>query len=602
MMAQTRSKGPGILRRVRPYMGNRKIFLPLSLLCSALSAVASLLPFIFIWRLIHRLLNLPAGAPLPWTEIRSYALWATLALVAGLLLYFLALLCSHVMAFRVEMNMQKVGFRKLLAMPLGFFSHRESGSLRKVIVEGAAETHSFLAHQLPDLAGGILSPLIVLVLLFTFDWRMGLASLVPLLMGMMLLSIMMSPKGQEFQKKYYEKLDEMSAEAVEYVRCIPVVKTFGQTVTAFTRFYDSILSYRDGVYAYTIMWRRPMSAYTVVVESAAFLLVPLAIFLIGRGEQPAAVLSDFILYLLLAPLFGSMFMKLAYWSNNKNVCLQALDRYDRTLNFPLLPEVPADQAQVPTSFDLEWSDVSFRYEADRPLVLEHFNLKVAAGETVALVGASGSGKSTVARLLARFWDVNEGAVKIGGVDVRHIPKEKLMESIAFVFQNAGLMPGSLRDNVCFGRDAVSTAELQRALEGSRAAEIIAEQSDGLDTQYGSGGTWLSGGEQQRIALARAFLKDAPIVLLDEATAFADPENEQAITAALKELGRGKTCLLIAHRLSTVRDCDRIVVMDGGRIVEMGSHSELLAQGGRYKAMLESYEAATAWTLSTGKEA
>ncbi|PIE54378.1 MAG: ABC transporter ATP-binding protein [Dethiosulfovibrio peptidovorans] len=588
------TKKPFIIRRFVPYMEGKAILLPISLLLSAVSAALNVLPFVFVWLVAREILRSYGG--LDMTMVGRYTWFAFISALAALLTYFGALLSSHLAAFHVEVGLQKVGMRKIMSMPLGFFDRHASGKMRKIVNDGAGTTHTFLAHQLPDLAGTVVSPVILLVLLFLVDWRMGIASLIPILMGFVIMQSMMNAEGRRFQQLYYDSLEEMSSESVEYVRGIPVVKTFGQSIHSFKRFYDSIIKYREMVYAFTLMWRKPFSLYTVTMQAAVFFLIPATILLIGRGGDVPTVLADFIFYLLITPGFSTLMMRSANFRHYILIAEQAIDRLDGLLDYPVMVDGTKEDAIRENS--LEFRGVVFSYEGSPSPAVQDVSFRVHEGETVALVGPSGGGKTTIARLAARFWDVDQGEVLVGGVNVRDIPKKELMEHISFVFQNTRLFKGTLRENILFGKKGVSQEALDRAVDASQSRDIVDALPDGLETVMGSKGTYLSGGEQQRIALARAMVKDAPIVLLDEATAFADPENEHLIRKALGELSRGKTTLMIAHRLSSVQGVDRILVVDRGKIVEVGSHDELLKKGGLYAAMWEEYQQTVDWKIAS----
>ncbi len=582
-------KQPSLLKRLAPYMGNKKYLFPLSLFLSALSAVVGLLPFVFVW-LIAKALFAPA------VELgqASYYAWLALATAfVSMLLYFAALMCSHLAAFRVEVGMRKVAMRRIIIMPLGFFDHTQSGKIRKVIDDNASQTHSFLAHQLPDFSATIVAPLMLLALLFIIDWRMGLVSLIPTALGLFSMRFMMTEAGQKMRQQYMDSLEEMSSEAVEYVRGIPVAKTFGQSVHAFTRFVSSISRYKTMVMKFTLQMRGPMTFFTVIMQTTAFFLVPFALFFVC-DDNLGQVLSNFLFYLLIAPNFATLFMRSMYFQNYASIATQTLDRFDALLDYPAMTFV--ERGDKPTHFDVAFDKVSFTYQGAERKAVDDVSFHIAEGETVALIGTSGGGKTTIARLLARFWDVQSGEIRIGGHPINQLSRSTLMNSIAFVFQCTKLFPMSLRDNITYGNADASDADIERAIDLSQSREIIDKLPSGLATEVGAAGTYLSGGEQQRIALARAILKDAPIVILDEATAFADPENEQLIQQALRELSQGKTTLMIAHRLTTVKNADKILVVDNGNIIERGTHDELLQAGGAYKTMWQEYQQSIEWKL------
>ena len=587
-----KTKQTSILKRFKPYMDKKKSLLPLSLVLSGLSAILNIVPYVLVWYIVRNILSATQSADV--TAVSTYAWLAFTSAVAGIIVYFCALMSSHLAAFHVEVGLQKVGMKKIMSMPLGFFDKHSSGKMRKIVNDGAGTTHTFLAHQLPDMAGTIISPAILLVLIFTVDWRMGLASLVPIIMGFITMKFMTSTKGKQFQQKYYDSLEEMSAESVEYVRGIPVVKTFGQSIFSFKRFYNSIIRYKDMVHAYTVLWRVPMSFYTIIMQSAAFFLIPMAILLIGSGGNLALVLSNYIFYLLISPIFTSLLMRSMYFQQNSMIAGQAIDRIDNLLDYPEMTY--SDSPKHIEKHTLEFKDVVFSYDGAEKRAVDNISFKLNEGETVALVGASGGGKTTIARLAARFWDANYGEVLVGGINVKEIGKKELMNNISFVFQNTRLFKGSLRGNIVFGKENVTEEEINQAINSSQSRDIIEGLDEGLDTIMGTKGTYLSGGEQQRIALARAIVKNAPIVLLDEATAFADPENEHLIQKALKELSRDKTTLMIAHRLTSVQNVDRILVIDDGKIAEQGTHDELIKKDGVYKTMWDEYQQSVAWKI------
>ncbi|MGH0051950.1 MAG: ABC transporter ATP-binding protein, partial [Sphaerochaetaceae bacterium] len=502
-----KKKKQSVLKRFEPYMGKKKALLPLSLFLSGLSAALNIVPFVLVWYIVRDILSAPQANT--FTNVSTYAWLAFASAIASIVIYFCALMSSHLAAFRVEVGLQKAGMQKIMSMPLGFFDQYASGKIRKIVNDGAGTTHTFLAHQFPDMAGTIVSPIILIVLIFVVDWRMGLASLVPIILGFITMTSMSSTKGKAFQKQYFDSLEEMSSESVEYVRGIPVVKTFGQSIFSFKRFYDSIIKYKKMVYAYTLLWQKPMSFYTIIMQSAAFFLIPMAIFLLGNGESIPLVLSNFIFYLLISPIFTMLLMKSMYFQHNSMIAEQAIDRIEDLLNYPAMS---SGKTTMPIqNHTLEFRNVAFSYEGTEKRAIDGISFKLNEGETIALVGASGGGKTTIARLAARFWDVDEGEVLVGGINVKDIPKETLMDTVAFVFQNTRLLKGTLRENIVFGKNTITEEAIEKAIAASQSSEIIIGLEEGLDTVIGSNGTYLSGGEQQLIALARAIVKNAPIV-------------------------------------------------------------------------------------------
>lgn len=584
------------LKRLGAYMGGRKYLLPCSVALSAVNGLLSLVPFILLWLVVRTLLI--AKGNLSNTPLIDYALWAFVISVANVLLYFLALMLSHLAAFRIETNMRRKAMQRLMRAPLGYLDEQNTGRMRKIIDEDSGQTHTFVAHLLPDVASCIVAPIGVIVLLFAVDWQLGAAAIIPLIGAIGIMGYMMNPKNNQFQRLYLDAQEKMGAEAVEYVRGIPVVKVFQQTVFSFKRFYDSIISYRDLVIKCTLVWRTPMSFYILAINAFAFILVPTAIILIGHGGDTSTIIANVILYVVIAPLIASNVMKAMYLSQDLFMANEAVERLEQLTD--IAPLSQHDEPKRAEAYDIRFNDVSFRYEGAEKDAVSHINLTIPEGKTVALVGASGSGKTTIARLIPRFWDVCQGSVTIGDVDVRDMRKDELMRNVSFVFQNTRLFKTSLIENLRYGNPDATTEQINRAIDLSQSREIIDRLPQGLDTVIGAEGTYLSGGEQQRIVLARAILKDAPIVVLDEATAFADPENEQLIRKALAHLTQGKTVLMIAHRLTTVQDADSIVVVDNGEIVEQGTHKELLSEEKYYHRMWNEYQQSVSWKLSSIK--
>ena len=581
-----------VLKRLGNYMGRRKALLPLSVALSAINGLLSLVPFVLVWLVVRTLLT--TGGNLAATPVWNYALAAFAVSVFNVLLYFLALALSHLAAFRVETNMRRQAMHALMRAPLGFFDTHNTGGMRKVIDEDSSQTHTFVAHILPDVAGSIVSPLGVVALLLAVDWQLGLAALVPIVCAFGIMGFMMNPKNNQFQRLYLDAQERMGAEAVEYVRGIPVVKVFQQTVFSFKRFYNSIIAYRDLVIKYTLVWRTPMSFYIVAINAFAFVLVPVGIVMIGHGRNAAVVIANMFLYVLIAPIIGLNVMRMMHLMQSLFMANEAIERLERLTEATPLPM--SSEPRKITSYDICLDKVSFKYGDAEKEALHCVCLDMPQGSTTAIVGASGSGKTTLARLVPRFWDVCEGSVSIGGVDVRQVHKAELMQCVSFVFQNTRLFKTSLLDNLRYGNEGATIEQINRAVDLSQSREIVNRLPKGLDTVIGADGTYLSGGEQQRLVLARAILKDAPIVVLDEATAFADPENEHLIRRALANLTKGKTVLMIAHRLTTVQDADRIVVLNNGEIAEQGTHEELIGRQGRYYRMWNEYQRAIAWRL------
>ena len=576
-------------------MGKRKVLLPAAMLLSALSALAGMLPYILIWLIVRELLE--HGEITSSGNVVTYAWWAAGMAVSSIVLYFAALMSSHLAAFRVESNLRKEAMRQIVRMPLGFFDINTSGRIRKIIDDNAGVTHSFLAHQLPDLAATFLVPLVAAILIFVFDWILGLACIVPVIIAMLVMGFMMNAEGRQFMKSYMTSLEEMNTEAVEYVRGIPVVKVFQQTIYSFKNFHRCIMNYNKMVFGYTRMWEKPMSLYTVIINGFVFFLAPLAILLIGYSGNYASVLLNFFLFVLITPVFSQSIMKSMYLNQALGQASEAIGRLENLVAYEHLTVV--EHPQPVKEFSIQFEKVSFSYPGANQKAVDDVSFTIPQGNTVALVGASGGGKTTIARLVPRFWEATEGKVLIGGINVREIAPEELMKYISFVFQNTKLFKTSLLENIKYGNPDATMEEVERAVDMAQCREIINKLPLGLNTKIGTEGTYLSGGEQQRIVLARAILKNAPIIVLDEATAFADPENEHLIQQALKELTKGKTVLMIAHRLSSITDADNILVIDKGKIAEQGTHANLLGKQGIYYHMWNEYQQSVRWTI--GKE-
>ena len=583
------------------YAGSRHWLTILGMILAGLSTMLSMIPFVCIWFVVRDLLNaLAAGNMSLAAHSGTYAWWAVGFSFLSILLYFLALYCSHLAAFRTASNMRKAALHHIVTLPLGYFSQNASGRLRKIIDDNAGLTEEFLAHQLPDLTGAVVMPIAVLVLIFTFDWRLGLCCLVPLAISFFCMKQMMGGDNAHFMEGYMTALETMNKEAVEYIRGIPVVKVFQQTVYSFKNFHAAIEEYEKYASGYALKCRVPLTGFNVALNGTFILLIPVACMILSGVTGQAAyqnVLLDFLFYSLFTPICPPMMSRVMFSGEQLMAAKSALTRLDLVLQKQLLaePECP----QQPKDDSVAFENVSFSYPGADKNALDYVTFQIPAGKTFALVGASGSGKSTVAQLIPRFYDAAEGQVLVGGVDVRQISKQDLMSRITFVFQNTKLFKDTLLENIRASRPDATLEEVLRAAEAAQCREIIDLLPNGLDTVVGSGGTYLAGGENQRIALARAILKDAPIIVLDEATAFADAENEHQIQLAFEKLTEKKTVLMIAHRLSTVQDADEILVFDEGKIIERGTHAALLAANGRYAAMWKDYQTSVQWKV--GKE-
>ena len=581
-----------VFNRLKPYMQSRKILFPFALLFSALSAIAGILPFIYVW-LIVRELFADAGK-ISYDTVKYYALLAVIFSAASVLLYFAVLVCSHLVAFRIEGNIRRITMKKLLKLPLGFFDKNPTGRIRKIIDDNAAITHTFMAHELPDLAGTIVVPIASLILMFIFDWRLGIASIIPIAYAIITLGSKMN-KSKDFMQKYMKSLEDMNTEAVEYVRGIPVVKVFQQTIYSFKNFYKTIDDYHQMVTAYSSSWKFIMCSYTTLINGVALILVPTAFLIATSSGNIAAAIVDLMLYVLVTPVFSQCVMRSMYLSQAVNQAKLAIGSIESLTEYPELAK-PTNPQDV-KHFDIEFKNVNFTYPGTEIQVLHDISFKIKEGETVALVGASGGGKSTIAKLVPRFFDANEGEILVGGTPIKEIPhQEVLMKNTSFVFQNTRLFKKSILENVRYGTPEASIESVNKALDLAQCREIIERLPEGIDTVIGSKGTYLSGGEQQRIVLARAILKNAPIVVLDEATAFADPENESLIQKALQTLSKGKTVLMIAHRLTSIVNADQILVVQSGEIVERGTHKELVEKGGVFAKMWKDYQQSVSWTI------
>ena len=580
------------LSRLMGYAGGHRIFTYASWALSALSALVALLPFLYIWMIIRDVLNVAPNYAQA-VNIPHYGWMAVLFAVLSYLIYVCSLLCSHLSAFRVATNLRLTVSEHLAKLPLGFTERYGSGKLRKVIQESTGAAETYLAHQLPDQYNAMATPVGLLVLLFVFDWRLGLLSLLPVLLGFLIMSAMTGKRMAEKMRQYGNALSAMSNEAVEYVRGIPVVKTFGQSVFSFKKFKATIDEYEKWVVSYTKDLRGPMMFYTAAINGVFAFLIAGGL-LLTRGGATKEFLLNLLFYIIITPVISLTLTKIMYMSESKLIVADALERIDSVLDAEPVSE--SDRPQHPADRSVTLKDVHFSYDGKTD-VIRGISMHIQPGQTVALVGPSGGGKSTLASLICRFFNVQGGSICIGGADVRDIPKAELMDTVSFVFQNSRLLKGSILENVKLGKPDATEDEVLSALRAAQCMDSIGKFPNGVHTMIGMKGVYLSGGEQQRIAIARAMLKNAPVLILDEATAFADPDNEARVQAAFAELAKGKTVIMIAHRLSTVVNADCIYVVQDGRICESGTRDDLCAKNGLFAKMWRDYQSSVKWKVA-----
>ena len=579
------------LSRLLTIAGSYRYLTYASWILSAISALIALVPYYFIWQVMREVLEVAPN--FSRAQNLTHNGWmAVLFAVIAVLVYIAGLMCSHLGAFRIATNLRLQSMNHIVKLPLGFAEHFGSGKLRKIVNESSAATETYLAHQLPDRANALATPCGLLVLLFVFDWRLGLLSLAPVLLGFLIMMAMTGKEMQQKMKEYQNALDDMAGEAVEYVRGIPVVKTFGQTIFSFKKFKDSIDRYKVWVIAYTKQLRTPMMFYTAAINGVFVFLIAGAL-LFTQDQVTTEFLLNLVFYIIITPIISVTLTRIMFQSENAMIVDDALQRIDSVLNLEPLKETAHPMHPKDGSVELEQVHFSYNGEKD---VLNGISISIPAGQTVAFVGPSGGGKTTLANLISRFFDPQSGTVRVGGVDVRDIPKEELMNTVSFVFQSSRLIKASVFENVRLGKPEATREEVMAALKNAQCDDILEKLPDGMDTVIGTKGVYLSGGEQQRIAIARVMLKNTPIIILDEATAFADPDNETRVQAAFSKLSQGKTVIMIAHRLSTVAGADRIYVVKDGQIAESGSSRELMERRGLFAGMWQNYQTSVQWKV------
>lgn len=592
-MAEQKTSKP--TKRLFEYAENYKYLTIASWVLATVSAFIALVPFYYIWRLIKEVIRVSPDFDRA-QNLSAYGWCAVGSAVFAMLIYMGGLICSHLAAFHVQATMRSRLMRHIMSLPLGFMDKDGSGKVRKIVNESSAATETYLAHQLPDKCVATATPIGLVVLLLVFDWRLGLLSLIPVVLGFAIMSTMMGANMKKKMEEYQNALEEMSSEAVEYVRGIPVVKTFGQSVFSFKRFRDSIKKYEKWTIAYTKDLRVPMMGLTTAINSVFAILIAATFWLGGvkSGSVDGTFLLNLMFYIIITPIITVTMTKMMYAGENVMIVEDALNRIDGLLEKKPLPQ--SVNPEKPQDASISFKNVSYRYDGASDDAIHNISLDIKSGEHIAFVGPSGGGKSTLAKLIARFADVNSGFIEIGGVNVKNIKASDLMNTVSFVFQDSKLLKMSIFDNVRMGNKNAMREEVIEALHNAQCDDIIEKLPGGIDTVIGSKGTYLSGGETQRIAIARAMLKNAPILILDEATAFADPDNEAKVQAAFSKLSEGKTVIMIAHRLSSVTEVDRIYVLKNGQICQSGTHENLLSQDGLYAHMWKEFNKSVSWKV------
>ena len=575
------------------YAGSHKYLTYVSCILAGISALIALIPFYDVWRIMKEVLEVRPNFSAA-VHIRFYGWQAVGFALLSMLIYILGLMCSHKAAFRVQATMRTVMMEHIMKLPLGYVESQGTGKIRKIVADSSAATETYLAHNLPDKAVSVATPIGLLIMMAVFDWRLGLISLIPAAIAFLLMgTLMMGPKLAEDMKEYQNALEAMSSEAVEYIRGIPVVKTFGQTVFSFKRFKKAIDEYEKWTISYTKNMMKPMVGFTTASNGIFAVLIIAAYLFTGHGVTDTFILNLFF-YIIITSILTVTLMKIAYAGESQMIVEDALNRMDEILNVAILPE--AEETKQPQDASVSVENITFAYDDAKRNAIDGIHLEIKEGEHIALVGPSGGGKTTLASLIARFWDVKSGTIKIGGVDVKEISNKDLMSQVSYVFQDSKLLKMSILENVRMGRPDATDEEVMQALKDAQCMDIIRKFPDGAHTMIGSKGVYVSGGEGQRLAIARAFLKNAPILILDEATAFADPDNERLVQQAFEKLSKDKTVIMIAHRLSTITNADCIYVLNQGKVAESGTHEQLIEQRGIYKHMWSEYNQSVKWQV------
>lgn len=581
-------KKDNVMKVINEYAGSCRYVIVLGRVLAALSALVGMVPYYDLWRIIKVAVS---GENL--SQISGLAWRAVGIMILSMLMYVGALMCTHVSAFRVQANLRTRLMKHIVTLPLGVFDQAGTGKIRRIVNESSAATETYIAHNLADKAVASATPAGLVVLMLAFDWRIGLICLIPAVIGFLFMMGMMGKEMQEKMREYQNALEVMSSEATEYVRGIPVVKTFGQTVFSFKRFKNALDDYEKWCVSYTISLRKSMMGFMTGIN-AIFVALVFAGFIFARDGVTSDLILNMMYYIIITPLLTVTLTKIAYAGEQEMQVIDSIKRIDGILNIRPLSET--DQEKQPKDYSVELKNIRYRYPDAEKDAVHDLSLSIPSGQHVAFVGPSGGGKTTTAALIARFFDVQEGTIEIGGVNVKDIPQSALMKMVSFVFQDNKLLKGTILDNVRLAKPEATDAEVMEALKKAQCMDIIKKLPDGIHTVIGTKGTYLSGGEQQRIAIARAVLKNAPILILDEATAFADPDNEAMVQRAFEELSVGKTLIMIAHRLTTVADADCIFVLKDGTCAEAGSHKELMEKGGLYKEMFEEYLRSIDWKV------